>query len=369
MESYTKPHRRHNPLTDEWVLVSPQRAQRPWQGQQEIIPPQKRNIYEQTCYLCPGNKRVGGHVNPDYTDTYVFENDTPALLPREEPSPLAPLPQAGEGNQKISSAQAKRKGKEISSAQVGEEKKLLHSEAISGTSRVLCFSPRHDLTLANMDIEAIEKVITLWQTQIIDLGKHYPWVQLFENKGDIMGCSAPHPHGQVWASSFIPVEAEKEEIQQKRYFEKHRSSLLLDYALLESQEQERTVCENNDWIVVVPYWATWPFETLLLPKFSIRHLPDLRDKQKHTLALIMKQLLNTYDTLFDVSFPYSMGWHGAPQNSQNNQHWQLHAHYYPPLLRSATVKKFMVGYEMLAEPQRDLTPEQAAKRLQDIKTS
>lgn len=337
MEYYTKPHRRHNPLTDEWVLVSPHRSQRPWQGQEEKQEQQKRNVYEPTCYLCPGNKRVSGHPNPSYQDTFVFENDCAALLPKLETQ--APL--------KNQSA-------------------LLRAEAVTGTSRVLCFSPRHDLSLADMNIDDIKNVITLWQTQIIDLGQHYPWVQLFENKGEMMGCSAPHPHGQVWASSFIPVEAAKEDTQQQLYFEKHGKPLLLDYALLESAQQERTVHENDDWIVVVPYWATWPFETLLLPKFSIRHLPDLREIQKDSLAMIIKQLLTTYDALFGVSFPYSMGWHGAPQHQQYNEHWQLHAHYFPPLLRSATVKKFMVGYEMLAEAQRDLTPEQAAKRLQDI---
>lgn len=335
MEYYTKPHRRHNPLTDEWVLVSPHRSQRPWQGQQETLSQQKRNIYEQNCYLCPGNHRVSGQINPNYQDTYVFNNDSAALLAERE-------------------------------AQRSIQSELIRAEAATGRSRVLCYSPRHDLTLAEMTIEQIQQVIVMWQTQIIELGKEYPWVQLFENKGEIMGCSAPHPHGQVWASSFIPVEAEKEDQQQARYFEKYQRPLLLDYALLESAEQERTVCENQDWIVVVPYWATWPFETLLLPKFSIRHLPDLTRTQQHSLAIITKQLLQTYDKLFECSFPYSMGWHGAPQNAKDNAHWQLHAHYYPPLLRSATVKKFMVGYEMLAEPQRDLTPEQAAKRLQDV---
>lgn len=347
MECYTKPHRRHNPLTGEWVLVSPHRSQRPWQGQQEKPEQQKRKVYEQSCYLCPNNERVSGKTNPDYQNTYVFENDCAALLPSPGTS-CHPLPQAGERNNVIANLD------------------LMHAEAVTGTSRVLCFSPRHDLTLADMTSDEIAKVITMWQTQVIELGQHYPWVQLFENKGEVMGCSAPHPHGQVWASSFIPVETEKEDKQQQLYFEKHGKPLLLDYALLESKQQERTVCENNDWIVVVPYWAIWPFETLLLPKFTIQHLPDLTDSQKQSLAVIIKELLTTYDKLFGVSFPYSMGWHGAPQDKKNNKHWLLHAHYYPPLLRSATVKKFMVGYEMLAEPQRDLTPEQAAKKLQRI---
>jgi len=346
MEYYTKPHRRHNPLTGEWVLVSPHRAGRPWQGQHEKVNTEKRKTYEQSCYLCPNNERVSGQTNPDYTDTYFFENDCAALI--KDSSSLPPLPQAGEENNIIANPD------------------LLHAEAVTGTCRVLCFSPRHDLTLANMAVADIEKVITMWQTQILELGQHYRWVQLFENKGEVMGCSAPHPHGQVWASSSLPVEAAKEDTQQALYFAKHQRALLLDYALLESKQQQRTVCENNDWIVVVPYWAIWPYETLLLPKFAIAHLPDLTASQKQSLAIIIKQLLTTYDKLFGVSFPYSMGWHGAPQDNQNNQHWQLHAHYYPPLLRSATVKKFMVGYEMLAEPQRDLTPEQAAKRLQDV---
>lgn len=334
MEYYTKPHRRHNPLTGEWVLVSPHRAQRPWHGQQEKPQEVAKNAYEPDCYLCPNNQRVSGEKNPNYPETYAFTNDHAALLAD------------GENRQKQP-----------------ENTDLFQAENVTGTAKVLCYSPRHDQTLADMQAKQIESVIKLWQTQIIELGKQYPWVQLFENKGEVMGCSAPHPHGQVWASSFIPVEAEKEDKQQRLYFKKHGNPLLLDYALKEATLQERVVCENADWLVVVPYWATWPFETLLLPKFKVLHLPDLTPAQSQSLALIIKALLGKYDRLFDVSFPYSMGWHGAPQKQEDTAHWQLHAHYYPPLLRSASVKKFMVGYEMLAQAQRDLTPEQAAQRL------
>lgn len=336
MKYYTKPHRRHNILTGEWILVSPHRAKRPWCGQKESINKEKRAQYEQNCYLCPGNTRVSGEKNPHYHSTYAFTNDHAALTCESE----SPSHQS--------------------------EDNLFFAQAASGTARVLCFSPHHDLSLAQMSNEEIIAVIHMWQEQTADLGQQYQWVQLFENKGAVMGCSAPHPHGQVWASSFLPTEIMKEDDNQRRYFAKQQKALLLNYAKQESKRGERTVCENNDWIVVVPYWATWPYETLLLPKFAVQRITDLTAEQCYSLSTIIKSLLVKYDKLFNCSFPYSMGWHGAPFNDCDNRHWQLHAHYYPPLLRSATVKKFMVGYEMLAESQRDLTPEQAAKGLKDL---
>jgi len=329
------PHRRRNPLNGEWVLVSPHRTRRPWQGQVERPPQARRPAYDPACYLCPGNARAGGQRNPEYTSTFVFTNDFSALLPDIPPAPRASHP-------------------------------LLHLESQAGTCRVICFSPRHDLTLPEMPVGAIRQVVDVWAEQVVDLGERYRWVQIFENKGEIMGCSNPHPHGQVWAGSALPDEAAKEERGQEDYFEDHNSRLLLDYADLEASQGERLVVENQDWLAVVPYWAVWPFETLLLPRGPVLHLPQLGEAQRDTLADILKRLLARYDNLFETSFPYSMGWHGAPTDGGDYPHWQLHAHFYPPLLRSATVKKFMVGYEMLAEPQRDLTPEQAAERLRTL---
>ncbi len=331
------PHRRYNPLTGDWVLVSPHRTKRPWQGQVERPPQDDRPRYDPTCYLCPGNVRANGERNPQYENTFVFTNDFAALLPDTPPSPPETNP-------------------------------LLQRESEQGTARVICFSPRHDLTLPLMPVEAIRRVVDLWAQQIVDLGSDYRWVQVFENKGAAMGASNPHPHGQVWAGSALPNEPAKEDRQQRDYFARHGAPLLLDYVALEQQRGERTVVENDDWLAVVPYWAVWPFETLLLPRAPVQRLPDLSDRQRDSLAAILKRLLTRYDNLFEVSFPYSMGWHGAPTgtNSGDAPHWQLHAHFYPPLLRSATVRKFMVGYEMLAEAQRDLTAEQAAARLRAL---
>jgi UDPglucose--hexose-1-phosphate uridylyltransferase len=329
------PHRRYNPLTGDWVLVSPHRTDRPWQGQVEKAPQESRPAYDPHCYLCPGNQRAGGKRNPNYTSTFVFTNDFAALLPD--------TPQAPSSNDA-----------------------LLRLESEAGTCRVICFSPRHDLTLPEMPAEDIRRVIDLWAEQIGDLGKHYRWVQIFENKGSMMGSSNPHPHGQIWASSALPNEPAREEGQQRAYFEQHGTPLLLDYADLEANRRQRVVLEDENWLAVVPYWAVWPFETLLLPRRHVRRLPDLDKERRDALAGILKRLLTKYDNLFETSFPYSMGWHGAPTDDGDYPHWQLHAHFYPPLLRSATVKKFMVGYEMLAEPQRDLTAEQAAERLRTL---
>jgi len=327
------PHRRLNALTGDWILVSPHRTKRPWQGKQETTTPNNRPQHDPKCYLCAGNERAGGLHNPNYTSTYVFDNDFAAILP--------------EGGQ------------------IAPEHGLLQSEAVTGTCRVICFSPRHDWTLPEMPVEAIRGVVDVWATQVEELGQKYRWVQVFENKGDVMGCSNPHPHGQIWASDFIPNEPAKEDRQQKAHWEKNQSPLLIDYLNLELQAKKRIVVENEHWVVLVPYWATWPYEVILLPRRHVLRLPELTDAERNSLADILKRFLTRYDNLFEISFPYSMGWHGAPTAEGDFAHWQLHAHFYPPLLRSATVKKFMVGYEMLAEAQRDLTPEQASQKLRE----
>jgi UDPglucose--hexose-1-phosphate uridylyltransferase len=330
-------HRRYNPLTGEWVLVSPHRAKRPWQGQVEKPAPDDRPAYDPNCYLCPGNTRINGAQNPDYEHTFVFTNDYAAILPQA-------LTAKGETG-------------------------LLRFESVCGTCRVMCFSPRHDLSLPEMEVADIRRVVDVWAEQTAELGQTNRWVQVFENKGPIMGCSMPHPHGQIWALDALPNEPFKEDRHQQAWFEKTDTPFLVTYAELEAQNGERTVLEDDNWLIVVPYWAVWPFETLLLPKRHVPRLPDLTDTERDTLAAILKGLLIKYDNLFETSFPYSMGWHGAPfmgDAESPEQHWQLHAHFYPPLLRSAAVKKFMVGFEMLSEAQRDITAEQAAARLRDL---
>jgi UDPglucose--hexose-1-phosphate uridylyltransferase len=333
MSPTQNPHRRYNALTGDWILVSPQRTQRPWQGKQESSARDDRLPYDPKCYLCPGNERAGGARNPVYTSTNVFTNDFAAIMPNDAP--------------------------------VVEETGLLRAQSVSGTCRVICFSPRHDWTLPAMPLEAIRGVVEVWAEQTEELGRTYRWIQVFENKGDIMGCSNPHPHGQIWAGNFLPNEPAKEDRQQLAYWREQGSPLLVDYLKLELEQEVRIVVQNADWVALLPYWATWPYELLLLPRRPIARLPDLRDSERVSLAEILKRLLTRYDNLFEVSFPYSMGWHGAPFGDGEFQHWQLHAHFYPPLLRSATVKKFMVGYEMLGEAQRDLTAEQAAQTLRD----
>jgi UDPglucose--hexose-1-phosphate uridylyltransferase len=302
-------------------------------GKQETAPLALRPQYDPKCYLCPGNERAGGAKNPVYDSTYVFTNDFAAIIPESE--------------------------------LFTEANGLLHAESVSGTCRVICFSPRHDWTLPEMPLDAIGKVVDLWAEQTEELGRTFRWVQVFENRGEIMGASNPHPHGQIWASDFIPNEPVKEERQQLAYYRSEKSPLLIDYLKQELDQDARIVLQNQGWVALVPYWATWPFEILLLPRRRISRLPDLLASERTSLAEILKLLLIRYDNLFEVSFPYSMGWHGAPYRADESDHWQLHAHFYPPLLRSATVKKFMVGYEMLAEAQRDLTPEQAAKTLRE----
>lgn len=330
------PHRRRNLLTGEHVLVSPHRTQRPWQGKTETPNRDARPHYDPQCYLCPGNTRAGDAENPDYRDTFVFTNDFAALLPDTAP-------------------------------EQHDEDPLFQAESASGLCRVICFSPRHDLTLAEMAVPAIRKVVDLWSEQVSELGERYRWVQIFESKGAIVGASNPHPHGQIWASDFLPNEAYAENREQARYFERHGSPLLLDYGLRELELGERVVVENEHWLVLVPYWAYWPFETLVLPKRHVLRLPDLREAERNALADILKRMLVRFDNLFETSFPYCSGWHGAPTGgAEDVSHWQLHAHYYPPLLRSASVQKFVASYEWLAEAQRDLTPEGAAARLRAV---
>ncbi|MCU0496525.1 MAG: UDP-glucose--hexose-1-phosphate uridylyltransferase [Anaerolineae bacterium] len=330
------PHRRLNPLTGEYVLVSPHRTKRPWQGSVERPAVESRPQHDPKCYLCPGNERANGAHNPPYTSTFVFTNDFAAMLPDTPSSRESVLP-------------------------------LFQSESVRGTSRVICFSPRHDLTLAEMDHADIRRVVDVWGEQVSELSEQYQWVQVFENRGEMMGASNPHPHGQLWACDFLPNEAAAEDRNQRAYYQaNHQTPLLIDYARMERESGERIVVENEHWLAVVPYWAVWPFETLVIPLQPVKHLMDLDDPQREALADILKRLLTKYDNLFEVSFPYSMGWHGAPFNDDDHAHWQLHAHFYPPLLRSASVRKFMVGFELLAEAQRDITPEQAAQRLRDL---
>jgi UDPglucose--hexose-1-phosphate uridylyltransferase len=330
----THPHRRHNPLTDEWILVSPHRTKRPWLGQVEKPPAEGRPTYDPDCYLCPGNARAGGLRNPAYETTFVFTNDFAALLPDTPPA--------------------------------SDDHPLLRYKSQRGTCRVVCFSPRHDLSLPEMALVDVRRVVDVWAEQLVELGQQYRWVQVFENKGAMMGASNPHPHGQVWAGDALPNEAAKEERQQQAYLAAQGRPLLVDYVELESNRQARLVAQNEHWTAVTPFWAIWPFETLLVPHRHVLRLSNLTGEERDALAQILKRLLTRYDNLFQISFPYSMGWHGAPTDHDDYPHWQLHAHFYPPLLRSATVRKFMVGYEMLAEAQRDLTAEQAAARLREL---
>lgn len=328
------PHRRSDPLTGRHILVSPHRSARPWLGHREDASDNAQPSYDPGCYLCPGNTRIGGNVNPDYAGPFVFDNDFPAMLPVAGAS--APVADA-----------------------------LFAASAVRGTSRVICFSPDHSEALASLSAEAVRAVVDCWCSETAVLGRDYAWVQVFENKGAMMGCSNPHPHGQVWATDFLPDEAAAEDERQRAYFRAHGRAMLADVAVRELEDGARVVLNNEHWLVIVPFWAAWPFETLLLPRFPIARMPDLTPDQRDTLADALQRLIRTYDALFGVSFPYSMGWHGAPFDARDTGGWQLHAHFYPPLLRSATVRKFMVGFEMLAEAQRDLTPEQAAERLRE----
>lgn len=326
------PHRRFNPLLGEWLLISPHRTKRPWQGQQELNQWPDSPAHDPQCYLCSGNSRAGGEVNPVYNTTFTFTNDFAALMPQVPDAPVSADP-------------------------------LFQIQAEHGTSRVICFSPDHSKTLPLLNDEEIRAVVSTWMQEAADLGQHYASVQIFENKGAVMGCSNPHPHGQIWAQSQLPTLVSKEDQHQRDYHQLHGQSLLLDYARKESAAGERVVVENEHWLVVVPFWAAWPYETLLLPKQARARITELTEAEQISLGDILRDITARYDNLFECSFPYSMGWHGAPFTAADAGHWQLHAHFYPPLLRSASVRKFMVGYEMLAETQRDLSPEQAAERL------
>lgn len=330
-------HMRYNPLKDEWVLVSPHRMKRPWSGQVEHVQEEEIPEHDPHNPLCPGVTRPNGQINPHYTSTFVFTNDFPALL-EDVPEP----PESGDP--------------------------LFQMKKAEGTCRVMCFHPKSNVTIPLMTEEEIITVIMRWVEQINELGEKYAWVQIFENKGSIMGCSNPHPHCQIWASSFLPNEARIKDMHQRKYYEKFGHPMLLNYVKKEIQNKVRVVIENNDWVVLVPYWAVWPFETMVLPRNHIKRMTDLTQEEIASLASIMKRLTTRYDNLFHTSFPYSMGWHGAPTGPyrDDGSHWVFHGIYYPPLLRSATVKKFMVGYEMLAQCQRDLTPEQAAERLRSL---
>lgn len=334
------PHRRFNPLTNDWVLVSPHRTQRPWQGQVEKTPQEHLPSYDPTCYLCPGNERAGGVKNPRYETTFVFDNDFAALIPQlPDPSTLHPDPSP-----------------------------LLRAEPTPGRCRVVCFHPRHDLTLPRMSIPEIETVVRTWTEEYTSLGAQegMNYVQVFENKGAMMGASNPHPHSQIWASHHIPNDPHQEFFAQEKYSLASGSCLLCDYLRVERERGERIVITNEHFTVVVPYWAIWPFEVLLLSNQHLGALTDLNAVQVTALADILKKLTTRYDNLFHVSFPYSMGFHQTPTDGNSYPSHHFHAHYDPPLLRSATVRKFMVGYELLAMPQRDLTPESAAERLREV---
>lgn len=333
----TSPHRRFNQLTGEWILVSPQRSLRPWSGQKEApdttIPP----TYDPDCYLCPGNSRAAGAVNPDYPGTFVFTNDFAALLPESA-------------------------GEDII------EDKLLRAEAETGICRVICYSPRHDLTMARMEPIQIEQVISTWQSEYNELASHEQihYVQIFENRGQVMGCSNPHPHGQIWANSTIPTIPAAETRQQELYVKKHGCCLLCSYLEKELQEQSRILFTNASFVALVPFWAVWPFETMILPRRHSTSIAELTQQERTDLAAIIKALGVCYDNLFQTSFPYSMGIHQQPTDGTVHDSWHFHLHYLPPLLRSQTVKKHMVGYELLAMAQRDITAEAAAKRLREL---
>jgi UDPglucose--hexose-1-phosphate uridylyltransferase len=328
-----RPHRRLNRLTGEWVLVSPQRESRPWQGEIATPAPQDRPSHDPGCYLCPGNARTGGAVNPDYTGTFAFPNDFPALL-----------------------------------AEPGTERRegLLREEPAAGETRVICYSPDHSATLARMSDAGRCAVIEQWCEISRELGAKWAHVQLFENKGAMMGASSPHPHGQVWASDFIPTLALREDACQREHLTRERTVLLEEVIAAEEAEGTRVVVANDHWLAVVPHWAAWPFETLVIARGDRQRLEELDAAERRALATLLGELLTGYDALFSVDFPYSMGWHGAPHAlGDDAAHWRLHAHFHPPLLRSATIRKHMVGFELLAETQRDLTPEAAARRIRE----
>ena len=333
------PQRRYNPLLDEWVLTSPHRLERPWQGRTEPAGRAERPAYDPECYLCPGNTRTGGARNPDYTSTFAFDNDFSALGPPRDPA-------------------------------AGQPTGLLRAQPEWGACRVVCFSPRHDLRLARMLAVDIRGIIDAWIGELSELGGRdtIQYVQIFENRGELMGCSNPHPHGQVWAVGHIPTIPARKLATQRKYFERHGSDLLGDYVDIEIREGERVVCANADWVAVVPFWAVWPYEVMVIPVRHVSDLTALHDAERDALADLLSNVTVRYDNLFQCDFPYSMGWHGCPTDGREHPAWRLHAVYYPPLLRSATIRKFLVGYELTGEPQRDLTPEAAAAQLRAAPT-
>jgi len=332
------PHRRYNPLSGDWLLVSPHRTKRPWQGMEESSHWQESPVYQPDCYLCPGNDRAGGASNPDYAGTYVFTNDFAALQPGTPDATPSKDP-------------------------------LFQLEAERGTCRVVCFAPDHSKTLPLLTQTEVRGVVDTWVEEVEQLGRDYAWVQVFENKGAQMGCSNPHPHGQIWAQSRLPSLVAREHEQQHNYYQTQGHPMLLNYVERELELGERLVEVNDHWVALVPYWAAWPFELLVLPRQARSRMTELPGSERESLSDLLRKVTARYDNLFACSFPYSMGWHGAPFTEEDASPWQLHAHFYPPLLRSASVRKFMVGYEMLGEPQRDITAEQAAKRLREQSTT
>ena len=331
------PHRRYNPLLDEWILVSPQRAKRPWQGQNEAISDEKKPEYDETCYLCPGNHRITGGTNPNYENCYVFDNDFPALLKDEVSSDV-------------------------------EQEDLFKINPERGINRVICFSPKHNVTLAEMQVPEIENVVRVWKEQYLELGaiSYINHVQIFENKGSVMGCSNPHPHGQIWAQSSLPTQVKRTQDNLLKYFQKTGKSLLKDYLESELQKKERIIAENEHFVLLVPFWATWPYETMIISKRHFSSIEEITEEEIKSYAEMIQIITVKYDNLFKTSFPYSAGIHQAPTDGLDHEEWHFHMHFYPPLLRSATVKKFMVGYELLAEAQRDLTAEQSAEILRNL---
>ncbi len=332
-----RPHRRYDLLRDEWILVSPHRTQRPWQGQVEDRPPEVRPAYDPGCYLCPGNVRANGERNPSYISTFVYDNDFPALLPEGEPVEV-------------------------------DDAGLLIARSERGLCRVICYSPRHDLTLGEMTTPDVRRVVDVWAEQTVQIGSlpFISYVQIFENRGAMMGSSNPHPHGQIWSNETVPELPGRELMAQRRYLQDRHSCLLCDYLREEVDLGTRIVVENEQFVALAPFWAVWPFETLVLSRRHVPDLPSLEPSERDGLADILRRLTARYDNLFRVTVPYSMGFHQAPTDARAYPEWHLHAHFYPPLLRSATVRKFMVGYEMLANAQRDVTPEQAAERLRAL---
>ncbi len=331
------PHRRYNPLLDEWILVSPQRASRPWQGQTEKRTEEKLPAHDEHCYLCSGNLRINGEKNPEYKGVYVFANDFGSLMKEEVESSF-------------------------------ESSGFFTLQPERGINRVICFSENHSLTLPEMETDDIKKVVDVWQKQYEELGSldYISHVQIFENKGQMMGCSNPHPHGQIWAQSSIPSIIAKTQENLKKYFEKNGTSLLEDYIKKELEINERIILENEDFVAIVPFWAVWPYETMIVSKRKIENLLQFSEAEKRSLASMIKDVTTKYDNLFEISFPYSAGIHQSPTDGDPHPEWHFHMHFYPPLLRNAEVKKFMVGYEMLAEPQRDITPEQSAQVLKGL---